>query len=75
MPFSKAGVSGRVRAARLRGAFCQDGVNLVPDRAVNDRRVLAGIAGAFVDGITDTDPVVNSPVPHLAGPIALSNRH
>ena len=43
----------------LRGrARQEDGLNLVPELAADDRLVLAGIGRALVNGIADIDPVV-----------------
>ena len=57
-PFSRAGVCARVWAARLSRALAEDGVHLVPEGAVDDRLVLAGIGRALVHGLADVDPVV-----------------
>ena len=46
----------------LARAFGQDGMDLVPDVPINDRRMFAGIAIALVDGLTDVDPVVQQAV-------------
>lgn len=43
-------------------AGLQNAMHLVPEGAVNDRRMLAGIGNALMRGLTQIDPAAQQPV-------------
>jgi hypothetical protein len=61
-PLQQRGRLGAGARGALARALLQDGVDLVPRLAVDDRVVLAGIAVALVDRLADVGAVVEHPV-------------
>ena len=61
-PLQQRGRLGAGARGALAGALLQDGVDLVPGLAVDDRVVLAGIAVALVDRLAEVGAVVQHPV-------------
>ena len=59
-PLSNAGVWARVCAAAPSRALTQDGMHAIPEGAIDDGLMLAGIGDALVHCLAEVDAVVQN---------------